>query len=65
MDPVTQQSLTIIFGTLSSILVVGGGAVVRLHLDFRRFERMLDYQRLALRQERAKFRGVIGEGRKA
>lgn len=38
MDTVVQQSLTITFGTVAPILLVGGGAFAWLRSDIRRVE---------------------------
>lgn len=61
MDPVTQQSLTIIFGTLAPILVVGGGALAWLRSDIQRAERKSEGDHQDIRGELKDMRGELKE----
>lgn len=60
MDPVTQQSLTIIFGTLAPILVVGGGAFAWLRSDIHRVEKKSEDAHKNIRDELKDIHGEIG-----
>ncbi len=61
MDPVTQQTLTIILGTVAPIFVVGGGAFAWLRSDIRRVEKKSEDAHTDIRSELKDMRGDIND----
>ncbi len=59
MDPTVQQTLTIIFGTVAPIFLVGGGAFAWLRADIRRVERKSEAAHKDIRSEFKEFRAEV------
>ena len=59
MDPTVQQTLTIIFGTVAPIFLVGGGAFAWLRADIRRVERKSEDAHKNIRSEFKEFRAEV------
>ncbi len=59
MDPTVQQTLTIIFGTVAPIFLVGGGAFAWLRADIRRVERKSEDAHKNIRSEFKEFRSEV------
>ncbi len=61
MEPMVQQSLTIIFGTVAPILLVGGGAFAWLRSDIHRVEKKSEDAHKDIRNELKEVRGELGD----
>ncbi len=61
MEPIAQQSLTIILGTVAPILLVGGGAFAWLRSDIQRVEKKSEDAHKDIRNELKDIRGELGD----